>query len=70
MKYYYDNYVADLSRKFLSRLEDIKADYNFDLGDEFEIAICEILRTFCQQNMEYVEDLLWILTGQNKEMIS
>lgn len=46
MKYYYDNYAVDLSRKFLSRLEDIKADYNFDLGDEFEIAICEILRTF------------------------
>lgn len=46
MKYFYDNYALDLSKKFLSRLEDIKADYNFDLGDEFEIAICEILRNF------------------------
>lgn len=46
MTYQFDNFVVELSRKFLARLEDIKADYNFDLGDEFEIAICELLRTF------------------------
>lgn len=46
MTYQYDNFVAELSRKFLARLEDIKADYNFDFGNEFEIAICELLRTF------------------------
>lgn len=46
MTYRYDNFVVELSRKFLARLEDIKADYNFDLGDEFEIAICELLRIF------------------------
>ncbi|MFV7236309.1 DUF6602 domain-containing protein [Flavobacterium sp. ZB4R12] len=46
MTYFYDDYVIELSRKFSARLEDIKADYNFDLGDEFEIAICLTLRTF------------------------
>jgi len=46
MKYFYDDYIVELSKKFSSRLEDIKADYNFELGDEFEIAICEILRNF------------------------
>lgn len=46
MNYFYDDYILELSKKFSSRLEDIKADYNFDLGDEFEIAICEILRNF------------------------
>jgi hypothetical protein len=46
MKYFYDDYIVELSKKFSSRLEDIKADYNFELGDEFEIAICEILRSF------------------------
>ncbi len=46
MKYYYNDYLVELSTKFLTRLNDIKADYNFDYGDEFEIAICEILRTF------------------------
>jgi len=46
MTYYYDNFVVELSRKFISRLDDIKADFNFDYGDEFEIAICEVLRSF------------------------
>lgn len=46
MNYFYDDYILELSRKFSTRLDDIKADYNFELGDEFEIAICEILRTF------------------------
>lgn len=46
MPFYYDDYVVELSKKFSRRLEEIKADFNFDLGDEFEIAICEILRSF------------------------
>jgi hypothetical protein len=46
MAYYYGDYVVHLSRKFISRLDDIKADFNFDYGDEFEIAICEVLRSF------------------------
>ena len=45
-KYLYDNYVRSLHDKFLRRLEDIEAHYNFDLGDEFELAICELLRAF------------------------
>src|SRR5690554_797229 len=46
MNYKYDNFVENLSNKFHSRLEEISSDYNFDLGDEFEIAICEALRSF------------------------
>lgn len=42
----YDNILGRLSSKVERRLEEIFADYNFDLGDEFEIAICEILRDF------------------------
>jgi len=45
-KYSYDNFLPQLSSKFSRRLEEIFADYNFDLGDEFEIAICDILRDF------------------------
>jgi hypothetical protein len=44
--YLYDNYIISLSEKFLRRLEDISTYYNFDFGDEFEIAICQILRSF------------------------
>lgn len=42
----YNDYIKTLSEKFDRRLEGISADYNFNFGDEFEIAICEILRDF------------------------
>jgi len=45
-EYLYGNYVRDLHNRFMRRLEDIEAEYNFDNGPEFEIAICEILRSF------------------------
>jgi hypothetical protein len=45
-KYLYANYVKDLHDRFVRRLEDIEAQYNFDNEIEFEIAICEILRSF------------------------
>ena len=45
-KYLYNNYIQKLNDKFLMGLDSIEADYNFDYGDEFEIAICEILRLF------------------------
>ncbi|MBU5214551.1 DUF6602 domain-containing protein [Heyndrickxia oleronia] len=45
-KYLYNNYLLTLSNKFLLALDDISADYNFDYGDEFEIAICSVLRKF------------------------
>jgi hypothetical protein len=31
-----------LARKVEARLQDIEAIYNFDLGDEFEVAICAL----------------------------
>jgi hypothetical protein len=43
-KYLYDDYILRLSQKFNAELESIKAIYNFDLGDEYEIAICKVLR--------------------------
>jgi hypothetical protein len=45
-KLLYNNYIQELNNKFINGLNSIKADYNFDYGDEFEIAICEILRSF------------------------
>jgi len=42
----HDNYVHELHLKFSRKLDEISAEYNFDLGDEFEVAICSILRAF------------------------
>ncbi|HEY5744833.1 MAG TPA: DUF6602 domain-containing protein [Chryseolinea sp.] len=39
----YDNYIVRLSKKIDARLSEIEAGYNFDLGDEYEIAICHLL---------------------------
>lgn len=40
----YDGYLAALIERFDQHLNRIKAEYNFDYGDEFEIAICSVLR--------------------------
>jgi hypothetical protein len=42
----YNGYIQRLSKKVLARLNDIEAIYNFDLGDEFEIAMCHLLSDF------------------------
>jgi hypothetical protein len=42
----YNDYLRTLSDKFHRRLEDISGVYGFEYGIEFELAICEILRSF------------------------
>lgn len=42
----YDNYVLKLSQKINSTFEEIEAEYNFELGNEFEVVLCNILRDF------------------------
>lgn len=39
----YNGFIERLSRKVETRLDDIEAVFNFDLGDEFEIAMCLVL---------------------------
>lgn len=42
----YNGYIQRLSKKIIARLNDIEAIYNFDLGDEFEVAMCHLLTDF------------------------
>jgi hypothetical protein len=39
----YGGFIEKLSRKVEARLGDIEAIFNFDFGDEFEVAICALL---------------------------
>ncbi|AIB37883.1 DUF6602 domain-containing protein [Pseudomonas simiae] len=39
----YGGYIERLAKKVEARLQDIEAIYNFDLGDEFELALCALL---------------------------
>lgn len=48
--YLYDNYISRLSDIFRAELNTIKAVYNFDYGNEFEIAICRVLRKILPMN--------------------
>jgi hypothetical protein len=46
MKYLYDDYILSLAEKIDAKLKSIRAVYNFELGAEFELAICELLIEF------------------------
>lgn len=45
-QYLYGNYISNLHNRFVSKLEQIEAEHNFELGNEFEVAVCQILRSF------------------------
>lgn len=46
MSYLYDDFLPGFQKKIDSYLTTIKANFNFDLGIEFEIQICKLLRNF------------------------
>lgn len=45
----YDGFITDISQWFGTAIADIKAVNNFDLGDEFEIAMCKVLERVLPQ---------------------
>lgn len=45
----YRGYLQNLARAFEYRFEQISTHYNFDHGDEFEIALCHVLREVLPQ---------------------
>ena len=40
---YYKDFIQTISDQFINGLNSIKAEYNFDYGDEFELALCSVL---------------------------
>lgn len=45
-QFLYGNYISTLHNRFSHKLEQIEAEHNFELGNEFEVAVCQILRSF------------------------
>jgi hypothetical protein len=41
----YGGFIQTISEKFEKLFSEISVEYNFDYGDEFEIALCKVLRT-------------------------
>lgn len=40
----YSNFLENINQKFQALFNEISAEYNFDNGPEFEIALCKVLR--------------------------
>ena len=45
MVYLYHDYIDTLSKRFLANLSTIETEHNFEYGVEFEIVLCETLRS-------------------------
>lgn len=41
----YNDWIGQLAERFQSKFDGIRTVHNFDYGDEFEIALCEVLRS-------------------------
>src|SRR5215210_1120459 len=46
MLYLYDNFLPEFQKKIETFFSTIKVTFNFDLGPEFEVQICKLLRSF------------------------
>ncbi|MDP2316533.1 MAG: hypothetical protein Q8P41_26810 [Pseudomonadota bacterium] len=45
----YDGWATKIAARFQRRFDEIEVNHNFDFGSEFEIAVCEVLRTILPQ---------------------
>jgi hypothetical protein len=43
-KLMYNDYLRTVAERFASRFTDIAAEFSFELGMEFEITLCRVLR--------------------------
>lgn len=60
----YNNFIETISTKFRHKFEEISTVYNFDNGDEFEIALCKALRTVLPQTYGICRG--FIITQENE----
>jgi len=60
----YNDFIKTISTKFRHRFEEISTVYNFDNGDEFEIALCKALRTVLPQTYGICRG--FIITQENE----
>jgi hypothetical protein len=40
----YGNWLSEIANRFQARFDTITAVHNFEHGDEFEVALCQVLR--------------------------
>src|SRR5690606_9041015 len=65
-KYLYDGLIVRLAEKFTRRIEEIESDFNFELGDEFEFAICDILQNMLPDKFGVARGFVVNKNGEKK----
>ncbi|MGV0846181.1 DUF6602 domain-containing protein [Empedobacter falsenii] len=62
-KQVYNNFLSNISKKFLKNFDEISTIYNFDNGDEFEIALCKSLRSILPQQYGICRGSIFTIDG-------
>lgn len=63
--YTYHDYIRTLAKRFDATLSYIDAIYNFDYGDEFEVALCEVLRNALPEKFGVCRGHIVAMDGQS-----
>lgn len=63
--YYYQNFVQTLSKRVLSNLSTIEVEHNFEYGPEFEIVMCEVLRSAFAEKFGITRGYVVDINGQS-----
>ena len=70
MEYKYNDYIRKVSSRFNAHLDEIAAYYNFDLGNEYEIAICKALRATLPERFGICRGFVVTAEGKKQAMTS
>jgi len=65
-KFIYNNYLKNISNRYSNLIGEISANYNFDLGMEFELVLCEILRKILPNKFGICRGF-WVAENGKKE---
>lgn len=61
----YNDFLKNISQKFLSNFNEISVVYNFDNGDEFEVALCKSLRSVLPNYYGICRGSIFSIDGQS-----
>lgn len=66
LNYKYNNYIETISTRFKTQLAEMAIVHNFELGDEYEIAICKTLRAVLPERFGICRGFVVTADGQKQ----
>lgn len=61
----YNNWLSDVASRFQRSFEEIQATHNFEYGDEFEVAVCKLLRALLPRQYGVCRGFVVARTGEH-----